>query len=86
MLDVLPEWAPTGGAVAMLGAVVWAIIRGALVPGRTHREIVAHRDAQIATLQSANDRLARQRDELLELAHLGVKVMEALPKAAEGAS
>lgn len=87
MLDVLPEWAPTGGAVGLLGAVVVMILLGRLVPIRTHTAIVADKDVQIETWKAAHaaeveraDRLAKQNSELTELSRTAVAVMQAIPR------
>lgn len=82
MLDALPDWAPSGGAVAMLGAVVWMILTGKLVPGRTHDRIVADKDAQISEWRATAEKVGAQRDALLDAAHTTVKVVEAAADAA----
>lgn len=42
-----------GIAVLISGAFVLSLSRGWLVPGRYHREVVADRDAEIASLRGA---------------------------------
>lgn len=42
-----------GIVVLMSGAFVVSLVRGWLVPGRYHREVVADRDAEIASLRGA---------------------------------
>lgn len=42
-----------GIVVLMSGAFVVSLVRGWLVPGRYHREVVADRDAEIVSLRSA---------------------------------
>lgn len=80
MFDTLPGLVPTGGAVAMLGAVVWMIFTGRLIPGQTHQRIVADKDERIAKLESAYDKVAAQRDEMMELARTTVAIVQALPR------
>lgn len=64
----------------MLGAVVWMILKGSLVPGRTHDKIVADKDERITKLEAAYDKVAAQRDEMMELARTTVAIVQALPR------
>jgi hypothetical protein len=87
VFDVLPDWAPTGGAVGLLGAVVVMILLGRLIPIRTHAAIVADKNAQIDTWKAAHaaeveraDKLAKTVGELTEVARTGVAVMQAIPR------
>jgi hypothetical protein len=76
LLSVLKEYGAFGLMALMVGL-------GLLIPRSFHRERIADKDKQIATLQATVERLERQRDELTELARTTVAVVQALPKAKE---
>lgn len=75
-LDLLREYGPFGLMALMVGL-------GWLIPRSSHRERMADKDRQIATLQASLDRAERQRDELIELARTTVAAFQALPRARE---
>jgi hypothetical protein len=72
LLPFLKDWGPSG-------LILVAVLMGWLVPRWFHKERIADKDQQIATLTAALERVERQRDELTELARTTVKVVEALP-------
>lgn len=76
LLPVAKDWGPPGLMMA-------AVVTGWLVPRWMHRERIADKDRQIATLQATVERLERQRDELTELAHTAVAAFQAIPTAKE---
>lgn len=87
MPDFLPGWAPTGGAVGLLGAVVVMILLGRLIPIRTHAEQIADKNSQIDAWKAAylaeverGAQLAKHNGELTELSKTAVAVMQALPR------
>lgn len=47
-----------GLVVLMSGAFVVSLVRGWLVPGRYHREVIADRDAEIVSLRGALEKAA----------------------------
>ncbi|MCP3811058.1 hypothetical protein NLX62_01685 [Mycobacteriaceae bacterium Msp059] len=47
-----------GIVVLMSGAFVVSLVRGWLVPGRYHREVIADRDAEIVSLRGALEKAA----------------------------
>lgn len=71
------------GLGALLTIVVLLILRGGLVPRRTHEDVIADRDNwRQAFLQSEAVRKEEhdQTKELLELARLGGHILTALPQ------
>ena len=85
MLDALTPFAVPGGLTGLVLAVAWMVFVGKLVPARTHDKIVADKDAQIAKLESAYDKVVDQRDRLMGLTDTTVKILESLPKAGDSA-
>lgn len=85
-----------GGILAMLGGLYWALLKGAVVTGLTHREIVAIKDQQIADKDSqvvmwraVGETSQAQTVELLEHARLSTQLLtaiEARAKANQGKS
>lgn len=65
-----------GGAGALLGLAILAILTGWLVPRSTLRDVQKERD----WLRSSNEEKDRQITELLEVAHTAEQVLSALPK------
>lgn len=51
--EVLDKLGAAGIAVFVCGLFIVAMVRGWIVPGRYHREVVADRDKEIAALRSA---------------------------------
>ncbi|WP_435643888.1 hypothetical protein ACR9VJ_26535 [Streptomyces sp. H49] len=71
------------GIGALLALVVLLILKGGLVPRRTHEDVIADRDNwREAFLQSEAVRKEEhdQTKELLELARLGGHILTALPQ------
>lgn len=86
MLDAFAPFVVPGGLSGLVLAVAWMVFTGKLVPARTHDKIVADKDAQIAKLQAAHDKVAGQRDELMELARTTVAIVQALPRVKDPAA
>lgn len=76
LLPFAKDWGPPGLILA-------AVVTGWLVPRWFHRERIADKDRQIATLQATVERVERQRDELTELAHTAVAAFQSLPRTRE---
>jgi len=81
-----------GGAVAILGAVVYAILRGALVPRRTLDRIVRGYEERVTEAQTREAQwrevaltASRQTDRLLVTAHVAEATLSALPTDGTGA-
>ncbi|MFF8589925.1 hypothetical protein ACF061_00555 [Streptomyces sp. NPDC015220] len=71
------------GLGALLTLVVLLILRGGLVPRRTHEDLLADRDNwRSAFMESEKARAVEheQVEELLELAKLGGHILTALPR------
>jgi hypothetical protein len=58
-----------------------SIIRGRLIPLRSHERELANKQAEVDRLTAALDKTESQRDRLLGLAEVTVSVMRALPSA-----
>jgi hypothetical protein len=85
-----------GGALSMLAGLYWALLKGHIVIGANHREIVAIKDQQIADKDSqvvmwraVGETSQAQTVELLEHARLSTQLLtaiEARAKANQGKS
>lgn len=74
LLPIPGEWIIQGGAVGLLGLVVLMILRGALVPRKTHEEVQEERDTwRLIALKAMG-----QTDALLPAAHITTKVAQSL--------
>ncbi len=87
MPDDITPWLTQGGGFGLALAAVWAILRGLLIPARTHDAIVTNRDEQIATWKAAYEAEVKRGDEqaghlkeLLDVAHLTVDMVKAIPR------
>lgn len=75
-----------GGAVGLLGVVVWFILTGRLVPLSVLRDAHHQRDTYQAANQELLAALAEEREQkrqLLEVAHVTEHVLTALPRPGE---
>lgn len=79
--EAVAPFAVPGGAVGMLGAAVWMIITGRLVPASTHAQALARIDKLEAALEKRDAQVA----ELMELSRTTVAALEALPKVRDHA-
>lgn len=74
-----------GGAVALLAIVFLSVLKGWLVPRKTHEDTIKDRDNwRTAFLESEAARKVEheQTGELLEMAQLGGRILTALPQPA----
>lgn len=83
MLDAVAPFVVPGGLSGLVLAVAWMVFTGKLVPARMHDRMIADKDAQIAKLEAAHDKVASQRDELMELARTTVAIVQGLQRAKE---
>ena len=81
-LDIAGQLAAKGGGWALLGAVVWLIATGRLVPRSALVDAQAERDKWYEAAMEAR----RQNTDLLVGARVARDVLRALPNPAESAS
>jgi hypothetical protein len=62
------------------------VLTGRLIPASTHERELSDLRQQILRLIAENDALVKQRDGLLELAHVTVGIVRALPAAKDAVS
>ena len=89
-MDILSQLGGVGtlSAAGLLGLVVLLIMRGDLVPRRTHEEMRGDRDAWRAAAEverKRQDAQGEQIDELIDSHRTVVHVIETLQRAAGGA-
>lgn len=87
------QFGPAAIMAGLLGAFIWAVLTGRLVPRSTLEDVRADRDARLTEIrkeledwrtfgmatQQTNQILARQVDELGEVGRTAKQVIQALP-------
>lgn len=59
-MDWLAIFKEYGLPITMLGAFAWSILKGWLVPGKTHEDVKAQRDRLLNLALKATDMVAKQ--------------------------
>lgn len=81
--DVSVDLLKNVGAVSLVSLTVLLVLLGGLIPRWQHKERIADKDRQIATLQAALDKRDEQVDRLLQNDNVVIELLRSLQREAE---